>query len=77
MKPVYLKNIVTFQTNILIVSKLIGIKLDWNISDFYAEKRSLDSQGGNGFGLNISVRNKLVSDGRADITNDTNTSRSQ
>jgi hypothetical protein len=47
----------TFQSNRTVLSKLIRLELDRNLSNAYVEKRTLDGQLGTGAGTNIAVRN--------------------
>jgi hypothetical protein len=52
----------TFQFNSTVVSKLICIELELNLSHAYFEHRSLDCQCSTGVGSNVTVRNRLVSE---------------
>ena len=49
----------TFQVNSPVVSELIWLELDRNLSDVYIEKRSLYGQSGGGLGTDVAVGDKL------------------
>jgi hypothetical protein len=53
-------NTTTFETNNPVISKLIWLELDDDLSNAYVEKRSLDGQLGIGLVPNIAVRNRSV-----------------
>jgi hypothetical protein len=50
----------TFETDSPVISKLIWLELDRNLSNASVEKRSLDGQLGTGAGTNIAVRNRSI-----------------
>ena len=68
--------IITFQYNSTVVSKLIWLEVELNLSDGYSEKRSLDCQRSTGVDSNVTVRNPSVYE-NDDTAKWTNVSRSQ
>ena len=52
----------TFETHNPVISILIWLEVDRNLSNVYIEKRSLDGQFSTGVDPNIAVRNILISD---------------
>ncbi len=57
----------TFQVNSPVVSELIWLELDRNLSDVYIEKRSLYGQSSGGLGPDVAVGDKLGSKDSSDI----------